>query len=1093
MRASLASVFAGAAFMAVALGAGVRDAAAQPALRGRAASTRPAWALGDSADADAIVRVVIENGPQATVMALGRDTLLLLPVRQLFSMLEVAITDDATDKRLLGLVEPTRPAVGFDTERGVILGGVAPEALPREAATWQQGELYVSAAVIARALRVRVDVDQSTLTVTFLAVRDLPVIRRLERQRLRTAQWRAGLAPPPSVPIVDKPAVLDGLLIDWSFLSPLDNPVNVTSARLTLGAQLLGGGLELQQQQLGTEAFLRGQTTWSWMRAWQESRWIRQLGLGTIVVPGRRSRSVDGALITNVPYFRPADYATTWLNGALPAGWEVEVQRYGLPLATVRPDPLGSWRYEVPVSYGPNELELVAYGPGGAQRRWRANVVVPFERLPAGRFEYVAAAGACRVDLCERSATAEVRYGVSDALTIQGGTSEYGMNGGRQISNPFVLASYAVRQNLNVLAEHVAGGYTRAEVDFQPTTDFRLTVGGAQFDTTLSSVFVNRQRSRARLDARVFWRPVEEQRGLWFALQASREERGAVTTQTEQLSASYLRGPVRVQGGLIFDRTQLAGATSAFGRSRTELTVESTTLSPWRLTRGLYGRTTALFDADGSVAQLTATVFNAVSRQYRFEGGIQWVRGLQTPVATLQVQANLSSFQAVSTMQQAGGTVVGGQTLSGTAAYDVRDRRLTIGSELANGRGVGYGSLLLEAFLDANGNGRRDPGEAAIPNVRVTVGSQTTLTDASGSALVRTLNAYVPSYVEIDTAGLANPMWIVERPLLGLVVRPNSTTHLEVPIRPAGGIIGRLEFSDGSMGPTGAEIELVHVASREARRAVTYSDGSFEAFKLRSGRWELRASNATLRRANSRSEVAVVEVSTNGAEGFLETVTLQLLPERVVPAPGMLPPVPPLPVWTPDTARRLDLPMPARPRRSALEARAVAPSAAPAILAPTAPRAPLRARPIAPLTPDARPSPARPRARVPAPSTPSLRSAPSPVAPRVAPPLVSRTTPRVVPPATAGTTPRATPSRPLSPDARPVAPRTTPRVSPRATPNRPPSPESRPAAPRARGRAVPLASAPGTTRPKRIAPRAAPPARASPKPPARGSTTVRPA
>jgi hypothetical protein len=1068
----------GAALVAALVAACAATAAAQPVVRGRAAPSRVAWSVGDSSDADAIVRVVVENGPQLTLMALGRDTTLLLPVRQLFSILEVAITDDEPERRLVGLVDPNRPPAGFDTERGMLLGGNAAEPLPPGTVTWQQGELYAPAALIARALRVRVEVDQSTLTVTFLSVRDLPVLRRLDRQRQRAAQWRAGGAPPPSVPVIDRPAVLDGLQLDWAFLSPIDNPLNVTSARLGLGAQLLGGGLEVQQQQLGTGAFLNGQTTWSWLRAWQDGQWLRQAGLGSVAVPGRRGRTVDGVMLTNVPYFRPADYASAWLDGALPTGWELEVQRYGLPLATVRPDASGSWRYEVPVSYGPNELELVAYGPGGQSRRWRANVVVPFERLPAGRLEYVAAAGACHFDLCQRAASVDVRYGLSDRLTVQGGLSQYAMPGGRGISNPFVLASYAVRRHLNVLAEVVGNGYTRGEVDFQPTTDFRVTASAAAYDTSFGSLFVNRSRARSRLEGRVFWRPVEEQRGFWFALEGSQEEQGAVSTQAERLLASWLRGPLRLQGGLLLDRTQLAGATTSFARTRTELTLESSMLSPWAVTRGLYGRATTLFDADGSLSQFSASLFNAVSRRYRFEAGVQWVRGLSAPVVTLQVQSNLPSVQAVSTVQQAGGTVVGGQSFAGTASFDPRSRRVLVGNDLANGRGVGYGALDLEAFVDANGNGVRDPGEAAVAGLRAVVGAQTIVTDRDGQALVRTLNAFVPSYVEVDTSSLANPMWIVEQPVVGVVVRPNSSTRLAIPVRPAGGIVGRLEFADGSQGPTGAEVELVHLASREARRAVTYGDGSFEAFKLRPGTWEVRPTNATLLRARARADVMTVDVNASNDDGFVETVTLTLLPTAVTPAPVRYPTVPALPAWAPDTLRRLDLPVPARPRRTALEA--AAPAAPPARVAPrVAPR-------LAPrdFGPDA-----RPRARVLPPRAGGPEARPAtprafppdarPSAPRPRPGAAPRpATPRAFPPDARPSAPRARPARPLAPDARDAAPRARATPTPRA-----PSLAPRPAAPRA---ATPRPAAPRgaspDARPRPAAPRAVTPRAPTPAP-----------
>ena len=252
--------------------------AAQPPVRGRpvvvptARVTRPAWTLADSADADAVVRVVIENGPQATLVGLGRDTLILLPVRQLFGMFEIAITVDAPGKRLAGLTDPDLPAVGFDTDARRLIGRDSTVSFRAEEIAWQQGELFVTPALLARALRVRADVDLGALTVAFLGVQEMPVMRRLERMRQRTIAWRMNGGLPPFAMIEDQPKVFDGAVMDWQFASPLDQPSKISSARIGLGAQLLGGGVELQQQQFGAEPFLKGETTWSWTRAWHGER-----------------------------------------------------------------------------------------------------------------------------------------------------------------------------------------------------------------------------------------------------------------------------------------------------------------------------------------------------------------------------------------------------------------------------------------------------------------------------------------------------------------------------------------------------------------------------------------------------------------------------------------------------------------------------------------------------------------------------------------------------------------------------------------------------------------------------------------------------
>ena len=134
------------ATLALLAGAAAVPLAAQPPVRGRPVAVptssvvRPAWAVDDSTDADAVIRVVIENGPQATLVGLGRDTLLLLPVRQLFNMFEIGITTDTPGKRIAGLVDPELPAVGFDTDERHLIGRDSAVRFRTEDVAWQQGE-----------------------------------------------------------------------------------------------------------------------------------------------------------------------------------------------------------------------------------------------------------------------------------------------------------------------------------------------------------------------------------------------------------------------------------------------------------------------------------------------------------------------------------------------------------------------------------------------------------------------------------------------------------------------------------------------------------------------------------------------------------------------------------------------------------------------------------------------------------------------------------------------------------------------------------------------------------------------------------------
>ena len=1081
LRRRIRIALSAAALGAVAAAGVPASASAQgsPAPRGRTTpivAPRPSWRLPDTIDADAVVRVVIENGPQTTLIALGRDTLLLLPVRQLFAMFEIAVTADSAGHALAGLVDPAVAPVGFDTDRERLIGRDSAVRIPEGSSQWQQGELFVTPALIARALRVRADVDLGALTVTFMAVRDLPVMRRLERQRQRAIALRTSGQLAPYAVIEDHPRLVDGAVLDWSTISPLNDPSRLSSSRVSLGMQFAGGGLEVEQQQAGSGSIVNAQTTWSWSRAWADGKYVRQLGFGALNTVGRRQRPITGALITNVPYFRPSDYSQALLEGRLPPGWELEVQRYGLPIGSVRPDATGAWQFALPTSYGPNQLDLLAYGPGGVTRRWRSNLVIPFDRLTKGRFEYAVALGKCRLDVCDQTATADLRYGLTDWMTVQGGTSEYTLLDGTRVSNPYAMVTAGILESVNVTAEVIGGAMASGVVAFEPNSDFRIDLAATAFDTTASSRLINRFGSTSRIDGRVFWRPFESRPGFWLSTAANREEFRGVVRTTQQLTASAMRGGVRVQGSLLFDQTDLGHGSAGISRRSGEVSVESAVLTPYAWTRGMYARGSTTVEEDGSISQASAVLLNNISRRWRVEAGLQWVRGQSSPTVTLQLQANLPSFQMVSNYQSIDGDVVGGQSFAGTAMFNRSRSRVVLGNDISNGRAIGYGGVDGDIFLDMNGNGRHDANEPGIAGVHITVGSQQVVSDAAGQFVIGSLQSFVPTMVEPDSASLPNPMWIIDRPSLAVVPRPNSFAPLSIPVLPAGGIAGTIVTAAGARGPGGAEVQILNIATKEIRRVVSFSDGSFEFYKLRPGSYEISASPAALKRAGATAATVTVDVPKQSDAVFIEGVKLMLTPEAPVrppvaapaPAPVVVPAAPaPVPPAARDTAKPVApiTPITRAPTTERAPTRRTAPAAVPPVARPrpattdegrartrtTAP--PAAARPAVP-TP-ARPRPAttdeaRPRATAPAPTRPRPSTADDTRARSNGPPAAR---PPAAPAATDDA--RRRPRAPAPPAARAPAPAAT---RPRAAT----TDEARPRATKTPSTKAPPASAPAS-------------------------------
>ena len=107
-------------------------------------------------------------------------------------------------------------------------------------------------------------------------------------------------------------------------------------------------------------------------------------------------------MITNRPIERPDSFDKTTFRGDLPAGWDAELYRNGQLLAFTSPN--GDGRYEfldVPLQYGSNRFEIVLYGPQGQIRREIKQVQVGMDSIPPQQTWYWAGFAQENADLIE--------------------------------------------------------------------------------------------------------------------------------------------------------------------------------------------------------------------------------------------------------------------------------------------------------------------------------------------------------------------------------------------------------------------------------------------------------------------------------------------------------------------------------------------------------------------------------------------------------------------------------------------------------------------------------------------------------------------
>ncbi len=805
------------------LALGLLTALAAGILPGRAAAQAPEPTL---------LEVRLGRIVSRTVEAWRAGDLALLPVGAILALAEVRgeVTGSLASARL----EPHGASLRVDAAaRTATLDRLVLPLDPAQVLAGD-GEVFLDAAVLAQLLGVDVVVDWAELRVDVPEVRSLPVARRIEREEARRvllAQRGDGTAG--AVEVAVPPARWDGLVVDYLAQSGGRDPFAAANLQVGVGADLFGGSLELRAQAAGFGAGAREELGASWLGVWPASDRLRQLRLGDAYATGPRARALRGASATNAPYVRDQFLHDAAFDGMTGPGWTIEAFAGGRLVAFDSSDAYGRYSVEVPVRYGENPVEFVAYGPNGEVRSFSRTYQAVQAQLPGRTFEYGLAAGACRRAACDGSANLDLRYGAGDRWTVRGGLEASTRTAGTLLQ-PYGAITATPANPLAVELEALAQGYVRAAIRLQPTADLRLGAEAATFDAGVEAPVLTpaRQTSQARVG--LFWRPVPANPFLYLdgTLEHSGTREGA--QRSLRLGASLQRSALRV--------APYVRVTSSSGRSFTPdgtfVGVSGYLLPGPRAGPVLSGLwTRGRVEVRGAAfSALELTLARNLSPSLRLEGGVGW-REAERTVLTLGVTTALPALRAGAAVASAPGGAVSTQYLQGSVVWNRPAGRLGT----SPGPSLERAGVAGRVFLDRNGDGRRDPDEPGLPAVRLVVGGTSVATDSLGRYEAWNLLPFEAVVVTVDTLSLESPLLVPAVPALRLVPAPNRYVTLDVAVAEATVLDGAVVRRDGG---TPRPLPGVAVVVRETRsgrvlRTRTFGDGTFYLTGLVAGEWEV--------------------------------------------------------------------------------------------------------------------------------------------------------------------------------------------------------------------------------------------------------------
>jgi len=791
----------------------------------------------DTAPEPVVIDLRVGRITGMTVQAYRVRSEVLLPLSQFLQLVEIRhrLTPDG---RVEATVDPGNVAIVIDPRSDSMQFGDRRVHIEREFIRFESPELYVGSERLGDLLGLMFAVDWSDLTATVIDPSSLPIARRLRREAARDAYLRRPDLTRADVTLGLQRPSWDGVVVDYSLFSPSTDPLAGSTYGFGLGADVGGGSLEMLGQSVGRADEGRVHVDASWTGVWRENRWVKQLRLGDVASTGPRSRALEGIAVTNAPFIRPSLIGSLRYAGSLEPGWSVEAYRGGDLVAFDTADPSGGFSIDLPVRYGENPVDFVAYGPFGEIREFNRTYRVLTELLPARRFEYGISGGHCPQPsiICNTTGNVDLRYGATRRWTVQGGIDQYWRDSLPDRTHPYAAVVGNPSNAWAIQSEVVGAGFARGALRYEPSVDFRLEGEYVHFAHDSQSVLaVPGRRSQWTLSG--FLRPRTNHGFFFFDGRFERISSDAGVLTRTRLGASLqtdevrLLPYVRTEHGLAAGNREYAGlSTFIVPRSRWGAFVSQMLL-----------RTNAEIERRAGLVSWSAFAAHSVARGVRLEVGANWLRGDAGLTYTITVTSYFSALRAVtSVLAQPGEPVSATQFLQGSLLWDRRTDRLGV----APGPSLERSGLSGRVFLDVNGNGIRDAGEPGVANARVLIGSLSARTDSTGAYHVWDLVPFEPVMVSLDSVSLESPLLVPLFARTSIVPGPNRFRSLDIPVVESGVIEGRVVRNGAGVG--GVTLRLTDRRSGIRRALVTFNDGAFYLMGVKPGDYELTVEEQVL-------------------------------------------------------------------------------------------------------------------------------------------------------------------------------------------------------------------------------------------------------
>jgi hypothetical protein len=833
-----------------------------------------------------------------------------LPIGALARLIDVNLDVDPSRQRANGwVITPTRTLQVDLVARRIIVAGVETRLSEADGIV-KDGDIYLRTSVIEKLLPLKITADVPGLNLILAPTEKLPFLERYERERrakgLGAETEEGGTLLVPNPYRLFSPPFLDANI---NLGAGNHDPRNTGSYDVRVAGDVLGTGMQLfagsdQDLNLASARIL-------FTRKDPEGKTAGPFGAtrsaaGDTFTPnlaiGARSTAGRGLAITSVPLEQASVFDRIDIRGELPLGYQVELYVNEVLRGSQTQPFQGRYEFlQVNLAYGLNVIRVVFYGPRGERREEVRRINVGGGQLKRGQTAYSFGAvqeGRSVFGIGDENftglpgtgewrVTGQIAHGFSETLTGVASYARYTpFTGTRQMGSLGVVASLGT----GALAVDVAGddeGGSALAAGYAGRIGNTSIVGrhseyrGGFVDEAQSSALggvpLNRNTSLS-IDTLI---------GLFganvpasFRVARDEFESGAWTTNVDaRLSRPF--GRYLASTALTY---RIAGGTSGAGPDALTGSVDVSGLvgTKWQVRAGASYLITPRFEvsdaaisADRNFGDRNAlhlgVQHNFIADDTRFDVGETW----------RLKQADVSLVAGYALKQK--DFRVGLQLALGFGYDPWRNRYAVLGPGVASG-----GAMAIDAFIDENGDGMRQPGEKPLPGLVVQGGRYAETTDKNGHAIITGMGDAAYGQATVDLSSLEDPYLLPPATNVKVVPRPGRMIRVPYAVSESGEVELRVLFqAAGNIGRgiSALHIELVDAQGKVAASGSSEFDGTLIFEGVRPGTYQVRIEPAQAERLKM-ALVSPVSVTIKPGGGFSGKVNVSVASRSADPRPG---------------------------------------------------------------------------------------------------------------------------------------------------------------------------------------------------------------